>query len=238
MSGCDYTGAERQRRYRERQKAKLEQALNIINGGIANKPLRDGSTAITAIDEWWKSAIDKGVVPFLETGAMLLYVRDQQLYLEFGYKTFEDCCRALWGISLKAVKDYEAFCEAAASRNGEEEPAPEALRDGVVSSLRRKLDRWQAAAKEWATAAYDLATEFFTSRQEYSSDKAFSHWLAENELDDVGKSDWIALIRISERPELSADHLEDTGILPPRLIWKELEKRIPALRDGKESGRS
>jgi hypothetical protein len=100
-----------------------------------------------------------------------------------------------------------------------------------VMRLSQKLDRWRTATKEWATAAFALAAEFFEARQTHGTDKEFAFWLINNELDDFAGTDRAALIQIGSHPEVSADLLEEIGIQPPQPIWDEVERRLRIKHD-------
>jgi hypothetical protein len=95
----------------------------------------------------------------------------------------------------------------------------------IAKRLRQKLDAWRDAKERWAVALRELASELYAARKMHSSNQAFSIWLAENELDDIGKDDRAALIGIGSRPELSAAILEETGLRSPESIWQILKSR-------------
>jgi hypothetical protein len=93
--------------------------------------------------------------------------------------------------------------------------------------LRDRFDAYNKNRDDFPHVTLALAIELAEARQEYDSDQSFGAWLGQNGLDDLGKTDRAAFIRIGERRDVAGIVLEETTSRSPRVIADEIERRFP-----------
>src|SRR5271157_3050056 len=92
----------------------------------------------------------------------------------------------------------------------------------IAKELRRIYEQWHNAGQAWASSTLAFAEKLWEARQQHDSNHAFGIWLAENEIDGLGKDDRAALINMGQHLELTRIALEETDSRSPRLIWRDL----------------
>ena len=90
-----------------------------------------------------------------------------------------------------------------------------------ASRIRRAFERTQHGRQEWIEGTVDLAQALSDARAEHESDRAFGHWLVDNELDDISKDDRAALLGMAGNIDLARAVLLETTRLSWRMIWIE-----------------
>src|SRR5262245_17478991 len=88
--------------------------------------------------------------------------------------------------------------------------------------IRRAYDRAQKADAEWIEATLELAMALAEARAGCGDDdRAFGHWLVDNDLDHIGRDDRSALINMARDLPLTRKVLQETTRRSWRMIWLE-----------------
>lgn len=94
--------------------------------------------------------------------------------------------------------------------------------DSRAARIRAAFDRTERGRQEWVAGTIELATELYAVRCELDGDdRRFGVWLAENELDDLGKNDRAALIKIGEHIGIARPILQECAGMAWRKLWEE-----------------
>jgi hypothetical protein len=100
----------------------------------------------------------------------------------------------------------------------------------LVDRIKAAYERSVNGRKEWIEGTLELAATFTEARTRFPSDIAFGVWLAQNELDWLGKDDRSALLGMASGFDLTRTVLEETKSTSLRVIWRdEVEPRLRAV---------
>lgn len=91
----------------------------------------------------------------------------------------------------------------------------------LAQRIRGAYERTERGRQEWIEGTLDLAAALAEARDQFASDKAFSVWLAENELDAIGHQDRAALINMAGHIQIAREVLQETSRFSWRYIWAE-----------------
>lgn len=97
---------------------------------------------------------------------------------------------------------------------------PEPL-DKIAKRIREAYERAQLGRREWIEGTIELAIDLAEARHRFKSDREFSHWLVDAELENIGHQDRAALINMATNIGLARIILEESQRNSWRLIWTE-----------------
>jgi hypothetical protein len=107
----------------------------------------------------------------------------------------------------------------------------------LADELRAAFDRRDQRRDEWIEATIDLAIVLRNARQRFDSDRAFGHWLLDNDLNRLSDNDRAALISMAADPELFREILTgQTDQLAPQNRFGALGKAAKYLLAGNGVG--
>jgi hypothetical protein len=201
-----------------------------------------------------EATIERGLSTFIEVGNALVEIRDDRLYRERGFHTFEDYCRQRWGFG----RNY-ANKQIAASRLVQNlgTTVPKSVTEGQVRELARlppeqqrevaaTIDFTKATAKDIHVAVEQRAAQqpkATTPEKEIAeaakrlrqkddaldaANERFATATLElaHELAELDKDDLAALIEIGSRPDVTAEMIKEILATSPESIWRELQSRL------------
>lgn len=96
-----------------------------------------------------------------------------------------------------------------------------------------RVERAERSIQEWIDATLELAAVLAEARARFPDNRAFSVWLAENDMDMLGKNDRAALIGFAGNLAVARRVLEETHRASWQLIWREraTEFTVPNARN-------
>lgn len=91
----------------------------------------------------------------------------------------------------------------------------------LVERIKAAHERTVNGRKEWIEGALEFAATLAEARARFPSDIALGVWLAQNELDWLGKENRAALLGMAEDLNLTRTILEEAKSASFRVIWRE-----------------
>jgi len=98
--------------------------------------------------------------------------------------------------------------------------------DECASEYRAGRNQAKRSREEWIQGTLQMARALYTARQQFPSNRDFSIWLLDNEMDDYEKDDRAALIKMGQHLEATAQILPSLKSISYQLNWIEIERHV------------